>query len=107
MEVLKPSWGGALSTVPPVAAQERALLVTPKAAWASLTQIKVARARLLTLTAPEMRVLGGGLRLLGANTGQSAHGILTKRPETLTNDFFVNLPNMRTQWQPSARSEGV
>ena len=66
----------------------------------------VDRAQLLTLTAPEMTVLVGGLRVLGANTGKSTHGVFTKRPETLTNDFFVNLLDMRTQWQPSG-SEGV
>ena len=60
----------------------------------------VDRAQLLTLTAPEMTVLVGGLRVLGANAGQSTHGVFTKRPETLTNDFFVNLLDMRTQWQP-------
>ena len=67
----------------------------------------VDRAQLLTLSAPEMTVLVGGLRVLGANTGKSRHGVLTTRPETLTNDFFVNLLDMRTQWQPSAGAEGV
>jgi catalase-peroxidase len=67
----------------------------------------VDRAQLLTLTAPEMTVLVGGLRVLGTNAGQSRHGVFTKRPETLTNDFFVNLLDMRTQWQPSAGSEGI
>jgi catalase-peroxidase len=67
----------------------------------------VDRAQLLTLTAPEMTVLVGGLRVLGANAGQSRHGVFTKRPETLTNDFFVNLLDMSTQWQPSAGSEGT
>jgi catalase-peroxidase len=67
----------------------------------------VDRAQLLTLTAPEMTVLVGGLRVLGANAGQSKHGVFTKRPETLTNDFFVNLLDMSTQWQPSAGSEGA
>jgi catalase-peroxidase len=67
----------------------------------------VDRAQLLTLTAPEMTVLVGGLRVLGANAGQSKHGAFTKRPETLTNDFFVNLLDMGTEWQPSAGSEGV
>jgi catalase-peroxidase len=65
------------------------------------------KAELLKLTAPEMTVLVGGLRVLGANTGKSAHGVFTKRPETLTNDFFVNLLDMGTQWQPAAGSEGV
>ena len=73
----------------------------------SAEELLVDRAQLLTLTAPEMTVLVGGLRVLGANTGQSTHGVFTKRPETLTNDFFVNLLDMSTQWQPSAGSEGV
>jgi catalase-peroxidase len=67
----------------------------------------VDRAQLLTLTGPEMTVLVGGLRVLGANAGRSADGVFTKRPETLTNDFFVNLLDMNTQWQPAAGSEGV
>jgi len=65
------------------------------------------RASLLTLTAPEMTVLIGGLRVLGANTGLSAHGVFTTRPGALTNDFFVNLLDMNTQWQPSAAEPGV
>jgi catalase-peroxidase len=73
----------------------------------SAEELLVDRAQLLTLTAPEMTVLVGGLRVLGANAGKSMHGVFTKRPETLTNDFFVNLLDMRTQWQPSAGSEGV
>jgi catalase-peroxidase len=64
------------------------------------------KAQLLTLTAPEMTVLVGGLRVLGANAGQSKHGVFTKQTETLTNDFFVNLLDMGTQWQP-AGSDGV
>ncbi len=67
----------------------------------------VDRAQLLTLTAPEMTALVGGLRVLGANAGNSTHGVFTKRPGTLTNDFFVNLTDMGTQWLPSAGSEGV
>ena len=67
----------------------------------------VDRAQLLTLTAPEMTALVGGLRVLGANAGQSKHGVFTKKPETLTNDFFVNLLDMGTQWQPAAGSDGV
>src|SRR5207249_2046315 len=59
----------------------------------------VDRAQLLTLTAPEMTVLVGGLRVLNANVGQSKHGVFTKRPETLTNDFFVNLLDMGTEWK--------
>jgi catalase-peroxidase len=73
----------------------------------SAEELLVDRAQLLTLTAPEMTVLVGGLRVLGANTGKSAHGVFTTRPETLTNDFFANLLDMRTQWQPSTGFEGV
>jgi catalase-peroxidase len=73
----------------------------------SAEEMLVDRAQLLTLTAPEMTVLVGGLRVLNANTGQSAHGVFTKRPGTLTNDFFVNLLDMGTQWQAAAGSEGV
>ena len=69
-------------------------------------ELLVDRAQLLRLTAPEMTVLIGGLRALNANSGQSKHGVFTKRPETLTNDFFVNLLDMKTKWQPSS-SEGV
>src|SRR6202451_2001730 len=65
------------------------------------------RAQLLTLTGPEMTVLVGGLRALNANFGHTKHGVLTDRPETLTNDFFVNLLNMNTKWEPSSTSEGV
>jgi catalase-peroxidase len=65
----------------------------------------VDRAQLMTLTAPETTVLIGGLRVLGANTGNSKHGVFTKKPETLTNDFFVNLLDMSTEWQP-AGSDG-
>ncbi len=68
-------------------------------------ELLVDRAQLLTLTAPEMTVLVGGLRVL--NAGQPAHGVFTKQPEKLTNDFFVNLLDMSTQWQPSAGSEDV
>jgi catalase-peroxidase len=67
----------------------------------------VDRAQLLRLTAPEMTALVGGLRVLGANAGQSKHGVFTKKPETLTNDFFVNLLDMSTLWQPVAGSDGV
>jgi catalase-peroxidase len=65
------------------------------------------RAYMLTLTAPELTVLIGGMRALNANVGQSRHGVFTDRPETLTNDFFVNLLDMRTKWQPSASAEDV
>ncbi|MFO1134744.1 MAG: catalase/peroxidase HPI [Rhodoblastus sp.] len=67
----------------------------------------VDRAQLLTLTGPEMTALIGGLRVLGANHGHATHGVFTDRPETLSNDFFVNLLDMRTQWRPLPGSEGV
>src|SRR5690349_2748240 len=67
----------------------------------------VDRAQLLTLTGPEMTVLLGGLRVLGVTVGGSKHGVFTKEPGTLTNDFFVNLLDMSTYWQPVAGSEGV
>ena len=73
----------------------------------SVTELLVDRANLLTLTAPEMTVLVGGMRVLNANVGQSRHGVFTKRPETLTNDFFVNLLDMKTKWQKTAAAEGV
>jgi catalase-peroxidase len=73
----------------------------------SAEELLVDRAQLLTLTAPEMTVLVGGLRALNANVGHAKHGVFTKRPETLTNDFFVNLLDMNTKWQPSSASEGV
>ncbi len=65
-------------------------------------ELLVDKAQLLTLTAPEMTVLLGGMRMLGANFGQSQHGVFTSQPETLTNDFFVNLLDMGTAWQPTA-----
>ncbi len=70
-------------------------------------QLLIDRAQLMTLTAPEMTVLLGGLRVLGANFGQSPHGVFTKRPGALTNDFFVNLLDMRTRWQAAPGSDGV
>ncbi|HTR12916.1 MAG TPA: catalase/peroxidase HPI [Roseiarcus sp.] len=70
-------------------------------------ELLVDKAQLLTLTAPEMTILVGGLRVLGANAGRSKHGVFTKQPGTLTNDFFVNLTDMGTKWRPSADSEGV
>jgi catalase-peroxidase len=73
----------------------------------SAAELLVDKAQLMTLTAPEMTVLIGGLRALNANVGQSRHGVFTKRPETLTNDFFANLLDMGTKWQKSATSEGV
>jgi len=69
-------------------------------------EMLVDKAQLLRLTAPEMTVLVGGLRVLGSNSGNSKHGVFTKNPGTLTNDFFVNLLDMNTQWQPSAHSNG-
>ncbi|WP_395057650.1 catalase/peroxidase HPI [Polaromonas sp.] len=71
----------------------------------SAAELLVDRANLMTLTAPEMTVLVGGLRVLNANFEQSEHGVFTKRPETLTNDFFVNLLDMNTQWKKSQVSE--
>jgi catalase-peroxidase len=67
----------------------------------------VDKAQLLTLTAPEMTVLVGGLRVLDINVGRSRHGVLTKKPGALTNDFFVNLLDMGTQWQPVSDAQGV
>jgi len=73
----------------------------------SAAELLLDRANLMNLTAPEMTVLVGGMRALDANFGQSKHGVFTKRPETLTNDFFVNLLDMNTKWQKSATSDGV
>ena len=73
----------------------------------SAAELLVDKANLLTLTAPEMTVLIGGLRALNANYGHSKHGVFTKRPETLTNDFFVHLLDMNTKWEKLAGSEGV
>jgi catalase-peroxidase len=72
----------------------------------SAEELLVDKAQLLTLTAPEMTVLIGGMRALNANFGHSQNGVLTRRPETLTNDFFVNLLDMNTKWQPSS-TDGV
>jgi catalase-peroxidase len=72
----------------------------------SAEELLVDRAQLLKLTAPEMTVLVGGLRVLGANTGNSKYGVFTQKPGTLTNDFFVNLLDMNTKWQPSNHSNG-
>jgi catalase-peroxidase len=73
----------------------------------SAEEMLVDRAQLLTLTAPEMTVLVGGMRVLNANFGQSPHGVFTERPETLTNDFFVNLLDMNTEWSATAEDEDV
>jgi catalase-peroxidase len=70
-------------------------------------EILVDKAQLLTLTAPEMTVLVGGMRALNANFGQSPYGVLTEKPETLTNDFFVNLLDMRTEWKATSKDEDV
>jgi catalase-peroxidase len=80
--------------------------ISSKRQYLAPVEALVDRAQLLTLTGPEMTVLVGGLRVLGGNVGQSKHGIFTKNPEKLTNDFFVNLLDMSTEWQP-AGSEGV
>src|SRR5262249_35079785 len=68
----------------------------------SAEEVLVDRAQLLTLTAPEMTALIGGMRVLNTNADRSKHGVFTKNPETLTNDFFVNLLDMNTKWQPAA-----
>jgi len=73
----------------------------------SAEEMLVDRAQLLTLTAPEMTVLVGGMRVLNANFGQSQHGVFTKQPETLTNDFFVNLLDMSTTWKATSEDEDV
>ena len=73
----------------------------------SPTELLVERASLLTLTVPEMTALVGGLRVLNANVGQTAHGVFTARPGSLTNDFFVNLLDMSTKWSKSAAAEGI
>jgi catalase-peroxidase len=73
----------------------------------SAEELLVDRAQLLTLTAPEMTILVGGMRVLNANFGQSKHGVFTKRPETLTNDFFVNLLDMSTTWKATSEDEDI
>jgi catalase-peroxidase len=74
---------------------------------AAAAEMLIDKAQLLTLTATEMTVLVGGMRALDANVGKAQHGVFTQRPETLSNDFFVNLLDMRTQWQKSATQAGV
>ncbi|EUA35728.1 peroxidase family protein [Mycobacterium xenopi 4042] len=74
---------------------------------ASPEHLLVDRAYMLNLTAPEMTVLVGGMRALGANYGQTKHGVFTDRPETLTNDFFVNLCDMDNEWKVSESTENV
>jgi len=78
-----------------------------KANRGSPAEMLIDKASLLTLTVPEMTVLVGGMRALNANAGQSAHGVLTERPGALSNDFFVNLLDMSTQWAKSSKSEGL
>jgi catalase-peroxidase len=73
----------------------------------SAEELLVDRAQLLTLTAPEMTVLVGGMRVLNANVGQSSHGVFTNRPEMLTNDFFVNLLDMSTTWTAASEAKDV
>ena len=73
----------------------------------SAEELLIDKAQLLTLTAPEMTVLVGGMRVLNTNFGQSKHGVFTKKPETLTNDFFVNLLDMSTTWKATSKDEDV
>jgi catalase-peroxidase len=73
----------------------------------SPTEMLVDRANLLTLTVPQMTVLVGGMRVLDANSGNAKHGVFTSKPGTLSNDFFVNLLDMSTKWQKSAKNEGL
>jgi catalase-peroxidase len=80
--------------------QKRAFTVSAEA-------MLVDKAQLLTLSAPEMTVLVGGLRVLGANVGRSNHGVFTTRPGTLTNDFFVNLLDMGTVWKPTSEARNT
>ncbi len=95
----------AFAVLEPVADGFRNYLKTRYAVPAE--ELLVDRAQLLTLSAPEMAVLVGGLRVLNANVGQSRHGVFTKRPEALTNDFFVNLLDMRTTWQATQADEDI
>ena len=95
----------AFAALEPVADGFRNYLKTKYAVTAE--ELLVDRAQLLTLTAPEMTVLVGGMRVLNANFGQSQHGVFTKRPETLTNDFFVNLLDMSTTWKATSEDEDV
>jgi catalase-peroxidase len=73
----------------------------------SAEELLVDKAQLLTLTAPEMTVLIGGMRVMNANFGQSKHGVFTKQPETLTNDFFVNLLDMSTEWKATSETKDM
>ncbi len=96
---------GSFAVLEPAADGFRNYLKTEYAVTAE--ELLVDRAQLLTLTAPEMTVLLGGMRVLNTNCGQSRHGVFTKRPETLTNDFFVNLLDMRTAWRTAPEDEDV
>ena len=96
---------GSFAVLEPAADGFRNYLKTKYAV--SAEELLVDRAHLLTLTAPEMTVLVGGMRVLNANFGQSRHGVFTKRPETLTNDFFVNLLDMSTAWQATPEDDNV
>ena len=95
----------AFAVLEPVADGFRNYLKTKNSV--SAEALLVDRAQLLTLTAPEMTVLVGGMRVLNANFGQSQHGVFTKRPETLTNDFFVNLLDMSTTWKATSEDGDV
>jgi len=96
---------GSFAVLEPAADGFRNYLKTKYAV--SAEELLVDRAQLLTLTAPEMTVLVGGMRVLNANFGNSQHGVFTKRPETLTNDFFVNLLDMSTAWKATPEDEDV
>ncbi len=96
---------GAFAVLEPAADGFRNYLKTKYAV--SAEELLVDRAQLLTLTAPEMTVLVGGMRVLNANFGQSQHGVFTKRPEALTNDFFVNLLDMSTTWKAASETDDV
>ncbi len=89
----------------PVADGFRNYLNTKRQIWTSVEEMLVDRAQLLTLTAPEMTVLVGGMRVLNANFDQSQHGVFTKRPEVLTNDFFINLLDLGTTWKTTSEAE--
>jgi catalase-peroxidase len=78
-----------------------------KSVAGSAAELLIDKAQLLNLSAPEMTVLVGGMRVLNANVGKAAHGVFTKKPETLSNDFFVSLLDMSTQWKKSAKDAGV
>src|SRR5208337_2321260 len=73
----------------------------------SAEELLVDKAQLLTLTAPEMTVLVGGMRVLNTNFGQARHGVFTRKPEALTNDFFTNLLDMGTEWKPVSDAKNI